>query len=466
MTSRLFHCRFPIVLATVLFAGCSLIPRYERPAPPLATTYPTGHMVTADRLAIPSVGWEKAFVEPELRQLIGIALENNRDLRAATLNVRRAQARFRIQRAEQWPTVNVAVTQSKQSPAFTQNIAAYGVGLTSYEVDLFGRIDSLKQAALANYLGAASSRQAAQISLVATVAQGYLALLADNQALSVVWEILKAREASHALAELKFTEGAATAVDVRQSEWLVADARAGLAQVERRRSQNLSALVLVLGVPSWPEDVRIDGMPLPEEDTLLGQIPFGLPSDLLTRRPDIDAAEKQLIAANANIGAARAAFFPRITLTGSFGRASPDLSDLFDHATRAWSFAPQLTLPIFDFGANRANLDVAKIDRELAVAQYEKTIQSAFKEVSDALGDKETWARELDAARARLKASAEAHALVALRYREGGANYLEVLDAQRTLLDAQQAVVHAHLASLQSTVSLYKSLGGGWSAER
>ncbi|MDF3835874.1 efflux transporter outer membrane subunit [Cupriavidus basilensis] len=450
----------------LLLAGCSLAPRYERPAVPLAAGYPRGAQpVNAPQAAVAELGWKQVFPDARLQRLIQIALDNNQDLQLAALNVRRAQVQFRIERAAQWPTLNAALRQSKERPEVSGDIAAYGVGITAYELDLFGRIQSLKEAALASYLGTQASRKTVQIGLVAAVASGYLTLLADDSLYDVAWQTVQSRSASLSLIQLRHANGIGTETDLRQAEGLLENARASLAQYERQRAQDLNALVLLLGVPSWPADLAQGDGALPALDGFLADLPAGLPSALLTHRPDIEAAEHRLMAANADIGAARAAFFPRVELTGSFGRASTGLSNLFNEATRAWSFTPQITVPIFDFGANQANLDAAKVDREIATAQYRKTIQVAFSEVADALAGSATWKEQLRATQAQAQSARAAFALLDLRYRNGGVDYLAVMDAQRTLFEAEQALVQVRMAALHNRITLYKVLGGGWSAE-
>ncbi|MEJ2802944.1 efflux transporter outer membrane subunit [Comamonadaceae bacterium PP-2] len=464
-TSRPALQGLSILAAALVLAGCSLAPKYERPAAPVAATFPQAPAAVASQAAAADIGWQDFFADARLKRLIRIALDNNRDLQVSALNVQRAQAQFRIQRAAQLPTLNGAITETRQSPGGSENVATIGVGITSYELDFFGRIQSLKDAALSTYLANEATRKTSQISLVSAVATGYLTLLADDQLLRVTRDTLQTREDSFKLTQLKFDNGVSSELDLRQSEGLVESARASLAQLERQRAQDLNAMVLLLGTPTWPADVPLDGQALGGQTDLLAKIPVGLPSDLLVNRPDIVASEQSLLAANANIGAARAAFFPRITLTGSFGRASTGLSNLFDESTKAWSFAPQLSVPIFDWGANRANLDVAQVDRDIATANYEKAIQSAFSEVADALAGNATWDEQLRATQAQLKAAQTTFQLSDLRYRNGVSSYLDLLDAQRTLFTTQQTAITVQLAQLQNQVTLYKVLGGGWTAE-
>ncbi len=450
--------------AVLALSGCTmLIPDYQRPYAPVATDWPSGIEVRVDEQnpSAARLPWYDFFVDDQLRQLISLSLENNRDMRVAALNVERAQAQFRIQRAPQWPTLNVILQDQRYSPNSVANTATYGVNITSYEVDFFGRLQSLKEAALAQYLATAEARNTTQISLVSSVAMAYFGLLADEELLKVTIETLKTRENSLELTKHMFDNGVVSELDLRQAEELYESARATLAQVRRQRAMSMNTLVLLLGQPALPEGLSLE-RGLSGQQALLAAIPVGLPSDMLVNRPDIRSAEQQLIAANANIGAARAAFFPRIVLTGTFGRSSGSLNDLFDDATRMWTFLPQITLPIFDAGTNRANLDIAKAEHKIAIAQYESAIQSAFREVADALAGTATWEEQLRATRAQAEAANKTFELSDMRYRNGVASYLDVLDAQRTLFLAQQGVIQAQLSQLQNQITLYKSLGGGW----
>ncbi len=452
------------VLALTL-AGCgSMAPDYQRPAAPVASTFPDAASSAATATAATAITWHQFFTDARLQALITLALANNRDLRIAVLNIEQARAQFDIRRADQWPTVNVGLSGSRvptSAGGISSNYSA-GVLVTAYELDLFGRVRSLGDAALAQYLASEEARRAAQISLVATVANSYLALQGDEELLRVTSETLLTREASLRLIKLRFEQGASSQLDLRQAESLLESARVALAQVTRQRALDENALVLLLGqaLPATlPAAVPITAAPrLPE-------LAAGLPSDLLVRRPDIRQAEQQLIAANANIGAARAAFFPRITLTGSLGSASNALSGLFNAGSGAWSFAPQLLQPLFDAGRNQGNLQVAQVTRDIALAQYERAIQSAFREVADALAGRATLGEQLRAQEALVRAEQDRYRLADLRYRNGVASYLDALDAQRSLFAAQQALVQVQAQYQQLGVTLYRVLGGGWSAE-
>ncbi|MDP3798422.1 MAG: efflux transporter outer membrane subunit [Polaromonas sp.] len=470
--------------AAALLAGCSMIPKYERPAAPIAAEWPASSWMaesaqapagaspvaaTAPTVPAADIEWQSFFSDPKLRQLLEAALRNNRDLRIAVLNIEQARAQFQIRRADQFPTVNAGLTGSRQ-PGSNGNgngniTSTYTGGLlvTSYELDFFGRVASLKEAALAQYLATEEGRKTTQISLIAAVANTYLSLLADEELLRITQQTLATREESFKLSKLRFDNGVTSELDFRQAESLTEAARVSLAQLVRQRALDQNALTLLLGQPLTGElAVALPAGKGLADAPMMVDVPAGLPSDLLTRRPDIRQAERQLLAANADIGAARAAFFPRISLTASAGSASSHLSGLFKSGSYGWTLAPQLLLPIFDAGRNRAGLDAANAGRDIAVAQYEKSIQTAFREVSDALAGRATLGEQLRAQQAQANAEATRFKLADLRYQNGVASYLDLLDAQRSLFAAQQAVVQTRLAQLQSQVTLYKTLGGGW----
>ncbi|MEW6369362.1 MAG: efflux transporter outer membrane subunit [Pseudomonadota bacterium] len=458
----------PLVLALAL-AGCvNLAPKYERPAAPVAGSFPQlpaaggATLPTATTEAPASIAWQRFFADARLRQLIELSLANNRDLRVAILNIEQARAQYRIARADRVPTVSAAVTGNRQTTGEDQPIqSTYSAGLavSNFELDLFGRVRNLSEAALAQYLATEEARKTAQISLIASVANSYLSLLADDELLAITEQTLKTREESLKLTQLRFENGVSSKLELQQSSSLVETARATLAQLRRLRAQDANTLTLLVGQPI-PENLPA-GATLAQ--TELPDLPAGLPSDLLTVRPDIRSAEQQLIAANANIGAARANYFPRISLTGSAGSASTELSGLFKSGSFGWTFAPQAILPIFDLGRVSAGVDVARAGRDIAVAQYERTIQTAFREVADALAGQATYSEQLRAQRAVAAAEQDRFNLSDLRYRSGAASYLDLLDAQRSLFQAQQQAVEANLARLQNQVTLYRVLGGGWS---
>jgi multidrug efflux system outer membrane protein len=455
--------RLSLVAAALVLAGCaSMAPPYERPAAPVAAAYP------ATLASLPGTGeraneieWQRFFADARLKTLIELALQNNRDLRVAALSIERARAQYGVQRADRLPTLNGVASLTRQPNADGDQTSLYqvGVAVSSYELDFFGRVRSLSDAALGQYLATEEGRKAAQISLIGAVARGYLAVQADDELLALTRQTLSTRDESLKLTQLRFDNGVASELDVQQSRSLIESARATLAQLQRQRELDENALVLLVGQPlptDLPAGTRL------VDATLGNDLGAGLPSDLLTQRPDLLQAEQTLRSANANIGAARAAFFPRITLTGSAGTASSELSGLFRGGSGAWTFLPQITLPIFDAGRNKANLDYSNANRDIAVAQYEKAVQTAFREVADALAGRATLGEQLRAQQAQADAEGARFKLSDLRYRNGVASYLDLLDAQRALFAAQQAAVQVRLAQLQNQVSLYQALGGGW----
>jgi multidrug efflux system outer membrane protein len=473
-------CRSTWFLAAAvatLLGACTLEPHYHRPPPPVPAL-PGG---TAAGTAAADIGWREFFPDPQLQQLIAVALTNNRDLRVAALNVQSAQAQYRIQHAELFPTVDAsAVEQVERTPTsvleaeFPTAASAFsgqalpsgitvrtydvGVGFTNYELDLFGRIRSLSHAALQQYLSSGETRRGVQLTLVAEVATAYLTVLADQTLLNITRDTLKSQEQSYALTQKMFTGGTSTELALRQAETTVDTARANLAQYDRQLAQDRDALQLLLGAPI-PDGIDVSsGL---DRGNLVTELEEGIPSDVLVRRPDVLAAEHQLMAANAQIGAARAAFLPSITLTGSFGTESAQLSGLFKGASRAWTFSPDISIPIFAGGANLANLQATKLARDTTVAQYEKAIQTAFREVADALVARSTLDEQLAAQQALVTASAVAYRLADMRYRGGVDSYLTALVAQVSLYGAQQQLQNVRLMRLQNLVTLYKALGGG-----
>jgi multidrug efflux system outer membrane protein len=398
--------------------------------------------------------------------VIELALANNRDLRLATLNVEKVQALYQIQRAEQYPTVvasasgdayRVPRTLSGADNNETVAQITVGLGTASWELDLFGRIRSLKSAALERYLATEQARSAAQISLVAAVANTYLLLAGDQENLKLAHVTFDAQQASYELIRQTRDAGIASDLDVRQAESQVEVARVDIARYSGLVALDENALNLLVGAPV-PAAMLSDKL---GEATALKDVAAGLPSDVLLRRPDIVAAEHQLKAASANIGAARAAYFPRITLTAAAGITSNDLTNLFKPAAGTWNFAPAVTLPLFDAGARRANYRAAEVDRDMAIAEYEKAIQSAFREVSDALSLRTTLAAQQDALQALVNALDETYRLSEARYKSGIDSYLSVLVSQRSLYAAQQRLVDLRLTRLSNLVTLYKVLGGG-----
>ena len=451
--------------ASFALAGCSLIPTYERPAAPVPTTFP-GDPAQPAGPAAATVPWQDFFADPRLQGLLGTALANNRDLRVTALNIEQARAQFQVSRSAQFPALNGIATGTRQPSVLNgelYNTFQVGLGVSAWELDFFGRLDSLKQQALARYLATEEAQRSAQISLIGAVASGWYTLLADDELLEITRQTLATRDDSVRLTKLRLENGVSSEIDFQLASSLAENARASYAQQQRTRLQDENALALLLGAPVPSSALAApQGLGRLDNARALPDLPVGLPSDLLTERPDIRAAEQQLIAANANIGAARAAFFPRISLTATAGTVSNELSGLFKAGTSAFTFAPQLVLPIFNAGANRAGLDSAIAGRDIAVAQYEKSIQAAFRDVANALAGRQTLGEQVRAQRAQSDAEAARFRLQDLRYRNGISSALDLLDAQRSLFSAQQLAVQARLLELQNQVALYQALGGGW----
>lgn len=451
----------------LLLAGCTLAPTYQRPAAPVAAAYPLGVDAGTGRAAA-DTGWADFFSEPQLRQLIAAALEHNRDLRTAALRIEEARAQYNITSADRLPGVNGnlgaarARTPTALSPSGKPVVGDRfdaGVSMAAFELDFFGRVRSLSGAALSLYLASDEARQAAQIGLVAEVAKAYFAERGFAEQYALAARTLEGRAKTMDLTRRRVDAGASSRLDLRLNETLYESARVAALTLARQRAQAENALTLLVGqapataaAGALPDDAALDTM---------SALPAGLPSELLTRRPDIRSAEQRLLAANANIGAARAAFFPRISLTAAAGSTSGAFSGLFDSGSGSWSFAPQLVLPIFDAGRNRANLSLAETRKHLAVADYEKTIQVAFREVADALAARVWLGEQVTAQRAVREAQAERLKLVQLRFDNGVASALDVLDAQRDLFGAEQALVQARLLRATGAVDLYRALGGG-----
>jgi len=462
-----------LAVASALTAGCSLQPLFSRPEAPVAAMFPSGEAYKhpangADggtMLPASEIGWRDFIADPRLQRVIEIALFNNRNLRIAALNVMQVQALYRIQRAQLYPQVNAFADASRSRTPVNgsdsgQTSQSYSVGLSiAWTIDFFGRLSSLRDAALQQYFATAHARQATEILLVSQVAEQYLTMLAFDDLIAVTERTLKTAQNSYNVVKLQFDVGTATELTLRQAQGVVEQVQANQTGLVRSRAQAENALVLLLGQPlpaDLPPLVSLD------DQTLLADIPAGLPSELLTRRPDIQQAEAQLRAANANVGAARAAFFPDISLTGNLGAVSSSLGGLFGGGSFAWSFLPQLVAPIFNAGVNRANLDIAKLQTDIHIANYEKAIQTAFREVADGLAARGTYDDQV----AWLERYAESQRryleLALMRYRGGVETYLNVLTAQTAYYAAQQTLVSARLGRLTSLVHLYRALGGGW----
>ena len=453
-----------------LLTGCAnLAPEVQRPAAAVPDHYAAADVQAADRSA-PPPAWQDFFSDARLRSVITLALANNRDLRVALLNIEQARAQYRIQDAQTLPTLSagggssaarVPADLSGQGRAVTSHQYSANLAVSAYELDLWGRVRNLSEQALQAYLATEQAQRATQISLVAEVANADLNLAADQARLALAQDTVASLAQSYALTAARVAAGQSSELSLRQLQTSLESARVDVARYTGQVAADRHALALLVGA-ELPAAL-LPG-PLAAQPAALQELPAGLPSDLLLRRPDLLQAEHQLRASTANIGAARAAFYPRISLTASAGSSSAALADLFKGGSGAWSFAPQISLPIFDGGSNRANLAAATAARDIALAQYEKAIQTAFREVSDALSQRSALGAQLQAQTALVQASAQALQLSDARFTRGVDGYLPVLDAQRTAYAAQQGLVSLQLARLSNGVSLYKVLGGGWSA--
>ncbi len=467
MNRRLF---FLLVGIVIFLGGCTLAPKYTRPEAPVPADWPTGTAYKETKAATgapaaPELRWQEFFTDKKLQKIIATALDNNRDLRLAALNVERVQALYGIQRAELLPTVNAVGSGSKErvpadlsstGKSMTQEQYSVNLGILSWEIDFFGRIRSLKKKALEQYLASEQGRHSAQLSLVYAVVNTYLSLAADRENLKLVQSTLAAQQAAYDLIRRLYQAGMVTKIDLRRAQTQVDAACRDVARYTQLVAQDQNALNLLVGssVPSELLPADLGSVSAPRE------ISPGMSSEVLLRRPDIMAAEHQLKAANAFIGAARAAFFPRISLTAGFGTASDDLSGLFSSGSGTWNYAPQVVMPIFD-ARTWAALRVSKADRKIILTQYEKAIQTAFREVADALAVRGTVEDQLAAQQSLVNAVAEIYRLSNARYTKGIDSYLGVLDAQRSLYAAQQGLVALRLAKLANQVMLYAVLGGG-----
>jgi len=463
MNRQLF---FLLVGIGLVMSGCTLTPKYERPEAPIPGGWPTGAAYSEIKGPTPpELRWQEFFTDEKLKKILESALKNNRDLRLAALNVQKTRALYGIQRAELLPAVNAVGSGSQQrvpadlsttGKAMTAEQYSVSLGISSWEIDFFGRIQSLEDRALEEYLATDQARRSARILLVSAVANSYITLAADRERLKLAQSTLETQQAVYSLIRRRYEEGLASGLDLRQAQTQVDAARGEVARYTQLTAQDENALNLLVGSP-LPSEIlpaELDNVSPPEE------ISSGIPSEVLLRRPDILAAEHRLKAANAFIGAARAAFFPRIALTTAVGTASSELSGLFKSGSGTWSLAPQIAMPIFDARTWSA-YEASKVEREIALVQYEKTIQTAFREVADALAVKGTVEEQLSAQQSLVNAVAETYRLSNLRYERGVDSYLSVLDAQRSLYAAQAGLIAIRLVNLANQVRLYAVLGGG-----
>ncbi|MBF0328829.1 MAG: AdeC/AdeK/OprM family multidrug efflux complex outer membrane factor [Nitrospirae bacterium] len=460
------------IAAMLTLAGCfSLAPNYSRPDAPVPEAWPSGEAYKNEPTKQPGnlaadVSWKNFFTDERLIKVIYLALNNNRDLKIAALNIEKMRSQYQIQRADLLPSVNATASGTAQEiprplsnkgQSITTHQYGISLGFSSYELDLFGRIRSLKDRALEEFLATEEAHRSIHISLIAEVANSYMTLAADKERLKIAKDTLENRQASYNLIKRRFEAGASSELDLRQGQTAVDSARVDVARFKSLAAQDENALALVVG-SYLPPELLPSGLSQIAE---FKELSAGLPSEVLQRRPDIMQAEHLLKASNANIGAARAAFFPRIALTTSIGLASDQLSTLFNGINEAWSFAPQITMPIFDSGRIRANARVTEIDRQIFLSRYEKAIQTAFREVADALAQRGTLGDQLAAQQSLVESSAASYRLSDVRYKNGIDSYLTVLDSQRSLYNAQQGLIAIRLSGITNLVTLYKALGGG-----
>jgi multidrug efflux system outer membrane protein len=447
----------PLLLLVLAVSGCTMMPAYQRPALPVPAAF-AGPSTTHGSPA--SLVWSNFFADPQLKELISIALTNNRDLRVAILNVAQSRAEYRVTASASWPAID-AVGNYTRSHAGGGTSTAWSASLssTAYEVDLWGRVRSLNRQALEKYLATDAAQREAQISLIASLATEYFTWREAGEELALARQTLVAVQASYDLNQATFNAGASSELDLREAEGQVQTAKINALTFARQQAQAENDLVLLLGRPL---PANLPAAAAFADPHLLADVPAGLPSELLARRPDIMEAEHTLLAANANIGAARAAFFPTLSLTTSVGSSSSQLAQLFGAGTGVWSFAPQVTLPIFTGGQNLADLAAAKVEKRIEIANYEKAIQTAFREVSDALVGVDSYARQITEQVALVAAQQRRYELANARYRQGDDTYLNSLTAQQDLFTAQQGLLETQLNKLSSQISLFEALGGGW----
>lgn len=456
----LFYC-----ISVILF-GCSFAPKYLRPSIPVAKKYP-GETGTPKYMNIRQIDWQDFFTDPALKQLIELSLKNNRDLRTAIERIGEARAMYGLQKADLFPSLNANALglrvglPGKLIPNINSFVfSAYlgALSISSWEVDFWGRLRNLKNAALEHYLATEDAEHAAFISLIEQVANSYLTEHELNELIHITLKTIKSRKQSYHLMKRRFEEGSSSKFEMVQSETLLQQANSDLTVLERKRELNWNAMTLLVGAPIPVSQSRSSRV----VPSYIKGISPGLPSELLYNRPDVIAAEHRLKAANANIGAARAAFFPRITLTGAYGTTSSELNNLFSPGTKIWTYFPNITLPIFDWGRNMSDLGLAKARQNLAITDYEHTIQVAFREVADALANRTWLAKQIIVQNKALASQRERTHLAWSRYKAGSSPYLEVLDAERDKFAAEQSLVQTRYELLASKINLYAALGGGY----
>ena len=453
----------PLVLSLGL-SGCTFIPSYHRPSLPVPEKFSyTGAQTSEGHPSAYDIGWQDFFKDPRLQKLIELALNNNRDYRLALLNVEQIRDQYRIVHYALLPSFGIqgsGLRQRSLTASKYSDTRSYQLNVnTSYELDLFGQIRSLKAQVLEQYLASQEASRAAMISLVAEVAVQYFTQRALEEHLELLIKTLEAVKAYDDLIEKSYRLGNASALEVQLAQVQVQSVKVAIANDQRQCSQALDALVLLIGQP------LPDNLPLPqalEQQDLIEDLPVGLSSDLIEQRPDILQAEHQLKAANANIGAVRASFFPTITLTGLDGTASVKLAKLFTPGSQVWNFSPQVSLPLFNQSTNFANLDAAQVARRIEITRYEKVIQTAFREVSDAIIARDDLNEQVKAQRDLLRAQQDRYHLSDARYQGGIDSYLPVLLAQQDLYSTKANLIQVSADRLVNLIALYKALGGGW----
>ncbi|MEL7581359.1 efflux transporter outer membrane subunit [Pseudoalteromonas sp. D15MCD-2] len=457
-----------VSVAALMLSACNMAPDREQRELPVAQNYD----IQGTAGDINALNWQSFFSNAQLQQLIALTLENNKDIKTAALNVQQVRAMYQIEDSALYPSIDLNASGTRQRlPAdlsgtgqatISENYSAT-VGLTAYEIDLWGKVRNQSEQALQNLYSAEYSLTSVRISLISELVNAWLNYATDKELLALANETLKSQQESLELTRKTFALGAASQLTLSQLESTVATAKVDIANYQRLLKRDKNALDFLVG-----KTVTADLLPSESIDDVLSlpDVPVGLPSELLTQRPDIKAAEHDLLAANANIGVAKAAFYPSISLTANAGTASADLSNLFDSGSGTWSFVPSVNLPIFNMGRNQANLDVAKAQQEIAITSYEQTIQQAFKEVSDALADREGYMHQLDALNDLYQSNELSFTLSDARFQKGADSYLQVLDAQRNWYSAGQQLILGKQAYLASQINLYKALGGGWNAQK